>query len=159
MAESRKSSSSSRAAANKPQASSSESIKSSAKATSTARRSRTRAAAAAYTPRAVRRPVNGFVDFLREHAIVGLAVGFVLGTQVQTVVKQLISSFIDPLFKLILPGDKTLSARTFTLHFDGRHANFGWGAVVYALIDFIFVAVAIYAIIKMFKLDKLDKKK
>jgi large-conductance mechanosensitive channel len=102
-------------------------------------------------------PVSGFVDFLRSHAIVGLAIGFVLGTQVQTVVKQIISSFINPLFVLIFPGNQTLSARTFTLHLDGRHADFGWGAVVFTIIDFVFIAIVIYAIIKLFKLDKLDK--
>lgn len=100
---------------------------------------------------------SGFVGFLREHAIVGLAVGFVIGTQVQTVVKQLIASFIDPLFQLMFPGNKTLSARTFTLHFSNRHANFGWGAVVYAIIDLLFVLFVIYLIIRVFNLDKLDK--
>jgi large conductance mechanosensitive channel protein len=104
------------------------------------------------------RPAAGFIEFLRERAVVGLAVAFVLGTQVQTVVKQLISSFVDPLFQLLFSGDKTLSTRTFTLHFDGRHANFGWGALAYTFIDFIFVAFAIYAVIKLFQLDKLDKK-
>lgn len=103
-------------------------------------------------------PVGGFVEFLRERAVVGLAVAFVLGTQVQTVVKQLIASFVDPLFQLLFSGNKTLSTRTFTLHFDGRYANFGWGALVYTLIDFLFVAFAIYAVIKLFQLDKLDKK-
>lgn len=102
---------------------------------------------------------NGFIDFLREHAIVGLAVGFAIGTQAQTVVKQLIASFIDPLFKLLFPGDKVLSQRTYTWHFDGRSANFGWGAVVYTLIDFIFVLFVIYIIIKLFNLDKLDRPK
>lgn len=104
------------------------------------------------------RPVNGFVEFLRERAVVGLAVAFVLGTQVQTVVKQLIASFVDPMFQLLFSGNKALSTRTFTLHFDGRHANFGWGALAYTLIDFIFVAFAVYAVIKLFQLDKLDKK-
>src|SRR5581483_541305 len=92
------------------------------------------------------RPVGGFVEFLRERAVVGLAVAFVLGTQVQTVVKQLISSFVDPLFQLLFSGNKALSTRTFTLHFDGRYANFGWGALAYTLIDFLFVAFAIYAV-------------
>jgi large-conductance mechanosensitive channel len=103
--------------------------------------------------------VNGFVEFLREHAIVGLAVGFVLATQVQAVVKQLIASFIDPLFQLIVPGNKSLNDRTFTLHFNGHYANFGWGALAYAFIDFLFIAATIYAIIKIFNLDQLDKKK
>lgn len=104
------------------------------------------------------KPFGGFVEFLRERAVVGLAVAFVLGTQIQTVVKQLIASFIDPMFQLLFSGNKALSNRTFTLHFDGRFANFGWGALVYTFIDFIFVAFAIYAVIKFFQLDKLDKK-
>lgn len=122
-------------------------------------RAEKRQRATSATKRTVRRPVSGFVEFLRERAVVGLAVGFVLGTQIQTVVKQFISSFVDPLFQLLFAGNKALSLRTFTLHFDGRHANFGWGAVVYALLDFLFVAATIYAVIKIFQLDKLDKKK
>ena len=106
----------------------------------------------------VKGSVDGFVNFLREYAVLGLAVGFVLGTQVQTVVRQLISSFIDPLFQLVFPGNQALSNRTFTLHFSGRHANFGWGAFVYALIDFLFIAVIIYAVIKLFQLNRLKPK-
>ncbi len=103
-------------------------------------------------------PVSGFVGFLREHAIVGLAVGFAIATQVQTVVKQLIASFVDPLYALLFNGQK-LSAKTLTLHWHGRIQQFGWGAFVYTLIDFIFVLAAIYAVIKIFNLDKLDKRK
>src|SRR3954465_8948007 len=45
-------------------------------------------------------PVGGFVNFLREHAVVGLAVGFVIGLQAQTLVRQLVDSFITPAFTL-----------------------------------------------------------
>jgi large conductance mechanosensitive channel len=107
---------------------------------------------------AVGKQVGGFVSFLREHAIVGLAVGFVLATQVQTVVKQLINSFIEPLFQLIT-GNENLNNLSVKLHFNGHTAPFGWGAFVYALIDFIFVALTIYVIIRLFNLDKLDKTK
>lgn len=102
-------------------------------------------------------PVSGFVDFLREHAVVGLAIGFVIGTQVQSLVKQLVASFIDPLFQLLF--GKALSQRTFTLHWHNQSANFGWGAFVYGLLDFIFVLAAVYAIVKFLNLDKLDKPK
>ncbi len=102
-------------------------------------------------------PVSGFIEFIREHAVVGLAIGFVIATQVQTLVKQLVSSFIDPLFQLLF--GKALSQRTFTLHFHGRATNFGWGGFVYVLLDFLFVLAAIYAIVKFFKLDKLDQPK
>jgi large-conductance mechanosensitive channel len=100
-------------------------------------------------------PVSGFLDFLREHAVVSLAIAFVIGLQSQTLVKQLVTSFIDPLFKLLF--GQALSQRTFTLHWHDRAANFGWGAFVYGLLDFLFVLAAVYAIVKILKLDKLDK--
>jgi len=100
-------------------------------------------------------PVSGFVGFLREHAVVGLAIGFVIGTQVQAVVKQLVASFINPLFSLLF--GEALSKRTFMLHFHARAVAFQWGAFAYGLLDFVFVVAAIYIIVRMLKLDKLDK--
>ena len=102
-------------------------------------------------------PVGGFVNFLREHAVVGLAVGFVIGTQAQGLVKTLVSSFIDPAFQLFF--GTALSQSLVTWHFGERAANFTWGAFVYALLNFVFVLAAVYAIVKIFKLDKLDKPK
>lgn len=102
-------------------------------------------------------PASGFVGFLRENAIIGLAIGFVVGTQVQVVVKQLISSFIDPLFQLLF--GQALSQKTFELHLNGKVAVFGWGVFVYAVINFLFILLVIYVIIKFLKLDKLDKPK
>ncbi|GAC1503406.1 MAG: hypothetical protein NVS1B10_08460 [Candidatus Saccharimonadales bacterium] len=101
--------------------------------------------------------VGGFVEFLRERAVVGLAVGFVIGTQAQVLVKQLVASFIDPAFTLLF--GQALSQRTFTLHFHTRLAHFAWGALAYAVLNFLFVLFAIYLIIKFFKLDRLDQKK
>ena len=103
------------------------------------------------------RAVNGFLDFLREHSVVSLAIAFVIGLQSQVLVKQLVSSFIDPLFKLLF--GQALSQQTFTLHFHGRAANFSWGAFAYGLLNFLFVLAAIYAMVKLLKLDKLDKPK
>lgn len=102
-------------------------------------------------------PVHGFVEFFRERAVVGLAVGYVVAIQSQGVIKQLIASFLDPLSKLIFGS--TLSTQTATWRFHGRAADFSWGLFVYTLIDFLVIMVAIYAIVKIFKLDKLDKPK
>lgn len=101
-------------------------------------------------------PVGGFMNFLREHTVVTLAVGFAIATQAQALIKQLITSFIDPLFGLLFNGKK-LSNMTFTLHFHHRSAQFGWGIFIYTLIDFLFVLLAIYLIVKIFNLDKLEK--
>jgi large-conductance mechanosensitive channel len=40
-----------------------------------------------------------------------------------------------------------------------RSADFGWGAFVYSLVTFLLIVASIYAIIKLFKLDKLDAPK
>lgn len=101
--------------------------------------------------------VSGFKTFLREHAVVALAIGFVVATQIQALAKQLIASFIDPAFKLLF-GEK-LSLRTFTLHFHGRAASFGWGGFVYAVLDVFFVLVTIYIIVRLFSLEKLENPK
>ncbi|HUA13172.1 MAG TPA: MscL family protein [Candidatus Sulfotelmatobacter sp.] len=102
------------------------------------------------------RPGHGFFDFLREHAVVGLVIGFVLGTQVQVLVKQLVQSFIDPLTQLVF--GTAVSAKSFTLHFNGRSAQFQWGALVYSLVIFLFVLLTLYILLKMLRLDKFDKK-
>ena len=99
-------------------------------------------------------PVGGFVIFLREHAIVGLAVGFAIATQVQALIKQLIASFVDPLYGLFF--SQKLSDKTLTLHWHGRPQVFGWGAFAYTVLDLVFVLLVIYVILKLFKLDKLD---
>ena len=101
-------------------------------------------------------PVSNFLGFLKEHAVVGLIIGFVLGNQVQNLVKQLIQSFLDPLTKLLF--GRALSTRTFALHFHGRTANFGWGAMAYALIIFLFVIIVMYLSIKLLNLEDLEKK-
>lgn len=106
---------------------------------------------------AVRDRVEGFLGFLRERAIVTLAVGFVVATQVQNVIKQLLGSFLDPFTNLFF-GAK-LTALTFTWHYHGRHENFAWGQFVYVMIDFFVVVLTIYLLIKLFKLDKLEASK
>jgi large-conductance mechanosensitive channel len=102
--------------------------------------------------------VGGFLEFLREHAVVSLAVGFAIATQAQALIKQLITSFIDPAWALVFNGDK-LSAKQSKIHWHGREQLFTWGAFAYAMLDFLFVLLAIYVLVKVFGLDKLEKPK
>src|SRR5512146_3083080 len=100
-------------------------------------------------------PVSGFADFIREHTVISLAVGFAIAAQAQALIKQLIASFFDPMYGLLL--SQKLSAKAVTLHFRGRAQSFAWGSFVYTFIDFVFVLIAIYIILKLLKLEKLDK--
>lgn len=99
-------------------------------------------------------PVQGFVNFLREHAVVGLAVGFIIGLQAQTLMKQLVESFLTPLLNLVLGEVNTKEA---VLSLGDKTATFAWGKFVYSLVAFLFVLLAIYVIIKVLKLDRLEK--
>jgi large conductance mechanosensitive channel len=107
----------------------------------------------------VTRQVQGFVEFLREQSVVGLAIGLVLGTQAKALVDQLMLSFINPLTGLLLPGEGTLKQKTFTVELSGKSAEFGWGAFVSSLMTFVIVAAVVYYVFKGLGLDKLDKKK
>lgn len=103
--------------------------------------------------------LQGFVDFIREQGVVGLAIGLVLGTQIKVLVDQIVTSFINPLVGLILPGQGGLAEKVFHLSLNGKVAAFGWGAFVAQLISFITVALIIYFGVKALKLDRLDKPK
>lgn len=105
----------------------------------------------------VRDQVGDFVNFLRDHAIVGLAIGFVVGTQAQSVVKQLIESFITPAINLVI-GGASLDKRKFFLQFFHNGQDFYWGKMVLVLINLVVVLATIYIIVKVLNLDKLEKK-
>lgn len=99
-------------------------------------------------------PVHGFTKFLISHNVITVAVGFIIALQSQTLVKQLVSSFIDPMFNLFF--GQALSTRTFTLTFHGRAQAFSWGAFMYTFFNFLFILFAIFLIVKIFKFDKYD---
>lgn len=104
----------------------------------------------------VRLQLGGFITFLREHAVVGVAIGFIVGLQAQTLIRQLVDSFITPFLTLLVGHD--LQNRSFAVGSGADRVTFPWGAFVYALVDFLVVLLFIYLVVKLFRLDKLDKK-
>ncbi|MCA9372678.1 MscL family protein [Candidatus Woesebacteria bacterium] len=99
--------------------------------------------------------MRGFLDFIREQGVVGLAVGFILGGAVSKVVSSLVSDIINPIVGVILgaAGDlATLSLKIGPI--DMHYGNF-----LAVLIDFFIIAAVVYFGVKGLGLDKLDKKK
>lgn len=101
---------------------------------------------------------NGFVDFIREQGVIGLAVGLAIGTAAGDTVKKLVEGFINPIVQFLV-GSSTLTDATLTVNLWGRTADFKWGAFISSLITLLATALVVYVIIHMLKLDKLDKKK
>ncbi|HSX43507.1 MAG TPA: MscL family protein [Candidatus Saccharimonadales bacterium] len=105
----------------------------------------------------VREQATGFANFLREYAVVGLAIGFIVGQQANAVAKQLVVSFIQPWVQVLFGTD--WSKRTATLHHGAQPVLVPWGAFIYSLIEFFFIVAGIYLVVKLFRLDKLRKPK
>ena len=116
------------------------------------------------TVKAAEKPVKssphaGFVDFLREQSVVGLAIGLIIGAQTKSLADQLIASFINPLLGLVMPGKGALDQQSFVLHLNDKSATFAWGSFIAVLLSFLTTAAVVYFVFKFLKLDRLTKKK
>jgi large conductance mechanosensitive channel len=98
--------------------------------------------------------MKGFLDFVREQGVVGLAVGFILGGAVAKMVTALVTDLINPLIGLAIGG---LNLKSTYIAIGA--AKLMWGDFVSVTIDFLIVAFVVYFGVKILKLDRLDKKK
>jgi len=98
--------------------------------------------------------MKGFIDFIRERGVVGLAIGFILGGAVSKIVASLVENIINPLIGLTM-GRIDLVDKAFTL----GNSSIKYGAFISTIIDFVIIAAFVYFGFKMLRLEKLDKKK
>ncbi len=102
----------------------------------------------------VKGKVSGFMDFIREQGVIGLAVGFILGGAVSKTVSSLVDNVVNPLIGALM-GKVALQDKAFLL----GSVSLKWGAFVSTIVDFIIIAAVVYFGVKALGLDKLDKKK
>jgi large conductance mechanosensitive channel len=99
--------------------------------------------------------MKGFITFIREQGVVGLAVGFILGGAVSKLVSALVDDIISPILGLGLNNVEGLKDAYISI----GTAKVMWGDFINVFIDFAVVALVVYYGVKSLKLDKLDKKK
>lgn len=104
---------------------------------------------------------NGFITFVREQGVVGLAVGLAIGTAAGASVKVIVDQFISPLVALMTRGVDLNSLKWVIMPADANNAEvaIGWGAILSSLITLLATALVIYLIVHFAKLDRADKKK
>lgn len=102
---------------------------------------------------------KGFLDFIREQGVVGLAVGFILGGAVSKVVSALVEDIINPILGVVLGSTEGLAEASITIGSGAKAATILWGDFATVVIDFLVVALVVYYGVKGLKLDQLDKKK
>jgi large conductance mechanosensitive channel len=98
-------------------------------------------------------PLQGFIDFIREKGVVGLAIGFMMGGAVSKLVTALVEDIINPLVGLAL-GKVGLAEASWKI----GTAELKWGHFVSSIVDFIIIAAVIYFGFKLLRIDRLDTK-
>jgi large conductance mechanosensitive channel len=105
--------------------------------------------------------LQGFVDFVREQGVVGLAIGLILGFASKTLVDSLVNNIFNPIVGL-LTGGISLEHKTACI---ARNDNgtcttvMKYGQFLSDVISFLIVVAAVYLVFKLLKLERLDKKK
>ena len=94
--------------------------------------------------------VSGFIDFIRERGVVGLAIGFVLGGAVSKVTTSFSADVVNPSLAYLFGGTAQLSELMI--------GSIAVGKFLAATLDFLVLALTVYLIFKVLKLDRLDKK-
>lgn len=99
----------------------------------------------------ITKTVSGFFQFVRQQGVVGLAIGFILGSSVNKVVSSLVNDLIQPAVGLIFGSVEGLSG--------AHYYSIMYGRFLVSLIDFAVIAAVVYFGFKGLRLDRLDAKK
>lgn len=99
--------------------------------------------------------LRGFIDFIREQGVVGLAIGFILGGAISKTVSSLVNDVINPLIGILLGKAGNLSQAQFVI----GDVAIKWGSFVSSILDFIIIAAVVYFGFKALRIERLDKKK
>lgn len=91
-----------------------------------------------------------FREFALKGNAITLAVGVVMGAAFNAIVTAIVEGFFNPLIGVIL-GGMNIEKRVFTI----AGVTFGWGAVVAAVVNFLFVALALFVVVKF--VSRLNK--
>ena len=98
--------------------------------------------------------MKGFLKFVREQGVMGLAIGFILGGSVSKVVSALVDDIINPILGILLGAVGGLEGAIFKL----GTAEIKYGHFIGVIIDFIVIALVVYYVFKGLE-KKIDKKK
>lgn len=104
--------------------------------------------------------MQGFVDFIREQGVVGVAIGLIFGVAAKSVVDSLVDNVFNPIIGA-MTGGGDLANRFVCIRYDGAacSSKIGYGHVISEIVSFIIIAVIVYFVVKGLKLDKLITKK
>ncbi len=98
--------------------------------------------------------LKGFRDFLMRGNVVDLAVAVVIGAAFAAIIKALVDGIINPLIAAIAGAPDISGVGNFEIN----KAQFSVGSVLQAILNFVFVAVAVYFVIVL-PMNKLSERR
>ncbi len=90
---------------------------------------------------------NEFKTFLENYKVMGLAVAFIMGVYLGSLIQSLVKDLLLPVIGLALPGLSDIAS----LQYNVEEQVFGVGNFLVALITFIIVAFVIFVLVKINK--------
>lgn len=87
-----------------------------------------------------------FMDFLTKYGVIGLAIGFIIGGAAGSLVSALVGDILMPIITFFIPGGKWREA-ILTL----GPIQIAIGHFVGALLDFLIIAIVVFALMKQLK--------
>ena len=84
-----------------------------------------------------------FMEFLKKHQVVGLAVAFIMGNAATKLVTAIVTDIIMPVIGVLIPGGDWQKTA-----FNIGPAKFLVGDFASALIDFVIIAFVVFFIVK-----------
>jgi len=105
--------------------------------------------------------MKAFLNFIRSQGVVGLAVGLVLGGAISVMVKSLIDNVVMPPLGLLLGSADGLKGLAWTMAntAKGQPVVLHYGVFLNDLTNFIIIALVVYLLIRLLRIEKFDKKK
>jgi large conductance mechanosensitive channel len=99
--------------------------------------------------------ISEFKQFLDEYKVMGLAIAFIIGAALTTLVQSLVNDIIMPVISPVLSATGDWKAATFAI----GPVILKWGSFLGAIINFVIIAFVIFMIAKMIlKEAKVTKK-
>lgn len=99
----------------------------------------------------IRGQLIGFVDFVRERGVMGLAIGFIMGGAISKVTTSLSTDIVNPVIAFLFGSIHQLSDISF--------GTIALGHFLATILDFFILAFVVYLMFKVLGLDRLDKPK
>ena len=105
--------------------------------------------------------IKAFLNFIRTQGVVGLAVGLVLGGAVGVVVKSLVDNIVLPPIGLLMGSADGLKGLSWTIGntSDGDPTILHYGLFLNDLLNFIVIALVVYIVITLLKINRVEKTK